>query len=160
MGETKKIEWQYASWVSTLGKWAWIILILQSIISIIFALIGLSTTIALWEASRPYYDLLGLPMPPMPIGGFIWSLIGVIIILAVSFVIIKPKFSKPCGDKDWDSLYDWTLALGNFRIPWMLIWGIVLELFSWYYVAGLVVLLPAIMLLFFGPKEYKWSKEE
>ena len=160
MGETKKTEWQYASWVSTLGKWAWVILILQAIISIMVELFWLSTTLAAWEASRPYYVLLGLPMPPMPIGGFIWSLIGAIILLAVSFIIIKPKFSKPCGDKDWDSLYDWTLALGNFRIPWMLIWGIVLELFSWYYVAGLVVLLPAIMLLFAGPKEYNWSSEE
>ena len=163
MGEiekTEKTEWQYASWVSKLGKWAWIILILQSIISIIVQLILLSMAITAWEASRPYYDLLGLPMPPLLIGGFIWSLICAIIVLVVSFVIIKPKFSKPCGDKDWDALFEWTLTLGNFRIPWMLIWGIILTPFSWYYLAEVVVLIPAIMLLFVGPKEYNWFSEE
>ena len=160
MGETEKTEWQYASWVSQLGKWAWIILILQAIISIIVELFWLSVTLAAWESLRPYYNLMGLPMPPMPIGGFIWPLIGAIILLAVSIVIIKPKFSKPCGDKDWDALFEWTLTLGNFRIPWMLIWGIILELFSWYYWAGLSVLVPAVMLIFMGPKEYNWSSEE
>ena len=157
MGETEKTEWQYASWVSTLGKWAWIILILQSIISIIFALIGLSTTIAVWEASRPYYDLLGLPMPPIPIGGFIWSLIGVIIILAVSFVIIKPKFSKPCGEKDWEALYGWTLKLGGAKVPWMFIWGIIYVIFGWYNFPAIFILLPAIMLIFAGPRKYEWK---
>ena len=120
----------------------------------------MSTAIAAWESLRPYYESMGWPMPPLPIGGYIWSFIGAIILLAVSFVIIKPKFSKPCGNKDWDALFEWTLTLGNIRIPWMLIWGIILEIFSWYYLAGLVVLLPAVMLIFVGPKEYNWSSEE
>jgi len=37
MGES---EWQHASWVSALGKWAWIIGILNGIVGIIVALMG------------------------------------------------------------------------------------------------------------------------
>lgn len=156
-------EWQHASWVSSLGKWAWIILILWGIISIILNLILILPTIALWEYARSLWVLAfpGTPYTvPHPIVELIWPIIGAIILLAVSFIIIRPKFSKPCGNKDWDALYSWTLKLGGFNIPWMLIWGIILELFSWYYVGGLVVLIPAVMLLFVGPKEYKWSEEK
>jgi len=152
-----KPEWQHASWVSLLGKWAWIILILNAIVSIIIQLIFLPGIIAAWEALRPYYEALTIPMPPLPIGGLIWEIIAAIITIFISFVIIRPKFSNKCASKDWEALYGWTLNLGGLKIPWMLIWGIILEVFSWYYWAGLVILIPAIVLLFMGPRTYNWS---
>ena len=60
-------------------------------------------------------------------------------------------------DDDWDSLYEWVLELGSLRLPWMLIWGAIISGFGWYGWAGALILIPAIMLLFFGPQEYEWK---
>ncbi len=160
MGET---EWKHAGWVSGLGKWAWIVLFALGIIGILVELALLIPTIAAWESLRAAYAILypGVLYPvPNPIAGLIWPLIGGIISIILSLFIIRPKFSKPCGEKNWDALYGWTLNLGGLNIPWMLIWGIILELFSWYYVGGIFVLLPAVMLIFAGPKAYNWSSSE
>ena len=138
MGES---EWQHASWVSTLGKWAWIIGILNGVIGILYY-VGLS--IIYWWI--PFY-----------LGSQIWNIIVIIIGIVISFLVIKPKFSKPCEEKDWDALYGWVLELGGLNIPWMLIWGVLLLYFGWWSWGGLAVLIPAIMLLFAGPKEYNWS---
>jgi hypothetical protein len=141
MGES---EWQHASWVSSLGKWAWVIGVLNGIIGILYY-VGLSF-IYWWY---PFYLV-----------SQIWNIILAIIGIAISFLVIKPKFSKPCGEKDWDALYGWVLNLGGFNIPWMLIWGIILLYFGWWSWAAYAVLIPAIVLLFAGPKEYNWSSEE
>ena len=141
MGES---EWQHASWVSTLGKWAWVIGVLNGLIGILY-IVGYS--FILWW--NPFYW-----------AAQIWNIILIIIGIVISVLIIKPKFSKPCGEKDWDALYDWALKLGNASVPWMFIWGILLLWFGWWGWGGLAVLLPAVMLIFAGPKEFKWSEEK
>jgi len=146
MGES---EWQHASWVSTLGKWAWIIIILIDIIGLIWDLFTLITLIALWGV----FGIAGA-------GASSWNIFASIIGILIALFIIKPKFSKPCGEKDWDALYGWVLKLGGFNVPWMFIWGLILFLFGWYGAGALFVLVPAVMLLFAGPKEYKWSEEK
>jgi hypothetical protein len=146
MGES---EWQHASWVSTLGKWAWIIIILIDIIGLIWDLFTLITLIA-WLG---FFGIAGA-------GASSWNIFGSIIGILIALFIIKPKFSKPCGEKDWDALYGWVLKLGGFNVPWMFIWGLILFLFGWYGAGALFVLVPAVMLLFAGPKEYKWSEEK
>ena len=142
MAET---EWQHASWVSLVGKWAWIIGLINGIIGLIasFGIIALGGLFA----------FLVLPTQ-------IWNIIASIIGIAIALLIIRPKFSNPCGAKDWDALYGWTLKLGGANVPWMFIWGILLFMFGWYGWGGLAVLLPAVMLIFAGPKEYKWSEEK
>jgi len=92
--------------------------------------------------------------------GGIWWIIEAIIMIIISLFIIRPKFSKKCAEKDWDALLNWTLNLGGLRLSWMLIWGIILEIFSWYYWGGLAILIPAFLLLFVGPKEYQWTVEK
>ncbi len=129
MGES---EWQHASWVSTLGKWAWVIGILNGVFGILYSILFFQ----------------------------IWNIFLIIIGIAISFLVIKPKFSEPCGEKDWDALYGWVLNLGDFNVPWMLIWGIILLYFGWWSWGGFAVLIPAVMLLFAGPKEYNWSSGE
>ena len=141
MGES---EWQHTSWVSSLGKWAWIIGVLNGVLGILY--IAINSFILWWY---PFYW-----------GSQIWNIILIIIGIAISFLVIKPKFSKPCEEKDWDALYGWVLNLGGFNIPWMLIWGILLLYFGWWSWAGYAVLIPAVVLLFAGPKEYNWSSEE
>ena len=146
MGES---EWQHASWVSALGKWAWIVIILIDIIGIIWSLYSLITLIA-------WLGVFGLAGS----GASAWNLFASIIGILLALFVIRPKFSKPCGEKDWDALYGWVLKLGGFNFPWMLIWGLLSFLFGWYGLGALSVLVPAVMLLFAGPKEYEWSEDK
>ena len=143
-------EWQHASWVSTLGKWAWIIGVLNGIIGLFWSLYQFITLSALWSYLPGFYA------PTTEIWWIIAGIVGIVIAL----LIIRPKFSKPCGEKDWDALYSWTLSLGGFNVPWMLIWGLLMLPFGWYGWGGLAVLIPTAMLLFAGPKEYNWSEEK
>ena len=142
MGES---EWQHASWVSTLGKWAWVIGILNGLLGIVTSL---------------YIIVITGLIFPFNIASQVWNTIASLIGIVIALLIIRPKFSNPCGAKDWDALYNWTLKLGGAKVPWMFIWGILLFMFGWYGWAGLAVLIPAVMLIFAGPKEYKWSEEK
>ena len=156
MGET---EWKHAGWVSGLGKWAWIILFVLGIIHIIVGLATAIPAIALWQSAKAAWDLAfpGTPYPvAMPIGGLIWNIIGAAISIIIALFIIRPKFSKPCGEKDWEALYGWTLKLG-VNIPWMFIWGIVYAIFGWYSWPAIFILLPACMIIFAGPRKYEWK---
>ena len=82
----------------------------------------------------------------------ILSIIGIVI----SLLVIRPKFSDPCGAKDWDALYGWTLNLGGKNVPWMFIWGIIYGIFGWYSWPAVFIMLPAIMLIWVGPRKYEW----
>jgi len=146
MGES---EWQPASWVSTLGKWAWIIIILVDIIGLLISLFAIITWITLFG----FFSLVGS-------GASTWNIFASIIGIIIALLVIKPKFSKPCGEKDWDALYGWVLKLGVFNIPWMFVWGLILLLFGSYGLGTLSIFVPAFMLIFAGPKEYKWSEEK
>jgi hypothetical protein len=147
MGES---EWQHASWVSTLGKWAWIIIVLIDIIGIIWSLIVLIPLIV-------FFGVFGIAGA----GASSWNIFASIIGILIALFVIRPKFSNPCGAKDWDALYSWVLKLGGLNIPWMFIWVFFLFIFGWYgWGVALTVLLPAFMLIFMGPKEYKWSEEK
>jgi hypothetical protein len=147
MGE----EWKHASLVSSIGKWAWIIGVVNGILGLIWFIYGISVYLQLLAIWGPLITTFPL--------GTIWNLITAIVIIAISVLIIKPKFSNKCEAMDWDALYNWVLPLGNFRLPWMLFWGIILEFFGWYWWGGLAILIPALLLLFSGPKEFQWSTE-
>lgn len=136
--ETKKEEpkgsynenWKnIESLVQTIGKWAWIIALLNGIFYLILNIV--------------FLDIVDI----------IFSIITIII----AVVYVKPRFSSKCADKNWDYLYNDVLVLGNIRIPWMLIMGILLEIFGFWW-GGAAVLFVAFILLFFGPKPYNWSK--
>lgn len=139
-------EWSHASWVSALGKWAWVIGLINGVLGIIWGLYS-----AILAAAIPYG--LGASL----VGWGIWTIIGGILTALISVIIILPKFSSKCAAKDWDSLYAWTLKFGSIKIPWMLIWGIVLEIFSWWWWGGVGIILPALFLIFAGPKPYDWK---
>ena len=143
-------EWQHANWVSSLGKWAWIIGIVNGIFGIIFSLWGIGVGTAA--------NVIWAPIVVYSPASDIWWIIVSIVGIFISFTIIRPKFSKPCGEKDWEALYSWILNLGGTKVPWMFVWGLILFLFGWYGWGGLAVLIPAIMLIFAGPRKYEWSE--
>ena len=159
MGET---EWKHAGWVSGLGKWAWIILFVLAILGLIASLAATIPAIIGWQNLKAAWDLAfpGTPYPvAMPLGTLGWNIISAIISIIITLFIIRPKFSKPCGEKDWEALYGWTLKLGSTKIPWMFIWGIIYGIFGWYSWPAVFILLPAIMLIWAGPRKYDWKAE-
>jgi len=162
MGESES-EWQYAGWVSGMGKWAWILLFVLPIIGIIVGLVTIIPLIVAWENARAIWvaTFPTLPFPTaMPLGTLGWTIISGIISICIALFVIRPKFSKPCGEKDWEALYGWTLKLGGADVPWMFIWGLIYAIFGWYSWPAIFILLPAVMLIWFGPRKYNWKKEE
>ena len=157
MGET---EWKHAGWVSTMGKWAWIVLFIMAVLGLIVNLATTIPVIIAWQNAKAAWEAVFPTIPysvPMPIGGLIWRIIAAVISIFISLFIIRPKFSKPCGEKDWEALYGWTLKLGSLRVPWMFIWGIIYVIFGWIYITAILIILPACMLIFAGPRKYDWK---
>lgn len=141
-------EWKFASWVSTLGKWAWVIGIVSGIVDILIAIYSIAILAALPFGAGAVY-----------MGYGVWWLIAGILEILISFFVIRPKFSNKCANKDWDSLYEWILPLGSIRFPWMLIWGIITEVLGYGW-GGFGIIIPALILIFAGPKPYKWKTEK
>ncbi|MFX1488757.1 MAG: hypothetical protein ACFFBI_06385 [Promethearchaeota archaeon] len=143
-------EWKHANWVSWLGKLAWIIVIVSSALGIIFSIVSIAETVTFYTTY--------LPGTPIPIQFWpVWNIIWGIILILIAIIIIRPKFSKPCGEKDWDRLYDWYLKIGGAKVPWMFIWGIFYAIFGWYVWGAALILIPAIMLIWVGPRKYDWK---
>lgn len=133
-------EWKHASWVSFLGMIAWIVGIISGIINVIWGILTLP------------YVTIGWANP-------IWLIISGILAILISFFIILPKFSIKCSKKDWDFLLNWVMPLGNIRFPWMLFWGILLDIFGYWW-GGWPVIIPALVLIFAGPTKYDWIIEK
>jgi len=129
------------SWVITLGKWAWVIAVINGLVYLLWGII--------WFAFIPFSFMDAT---------YIWYIISGIITIIIAIIIVKPRFSSKCAAKDWDYLLNDVLTLGNLRIPWMLVWGILIEIFgNWW--GGLPILIPAILLIFMGPKPYDWTTD-
>ncbi len=144
MGEST--GWKHESLASGMGKWAWIVVLINGIIDVAYYAWIFFVNLAL----PPYLRRLFFP---------VWSMIWGVLIIVLAVAIIKPKFSDKCAAKDWDALYDWVLNLGKLRMPWMLIWGIIITIFGLWGWGGILIIVPACLLLFAGPKEYNWKKE-
>ncbi|MHA2184291.1 MAG: hypothetical protein ACXAAI_04750 [Promethearchaeota archaeon] len=138
-------EWKHAKWVSGLGAWAWLIGLVAGVGYLIWGIVRISAVSALL--------IFGFGIVAGP---FIWAIIGGIVAIIISLFIIRPKFSKRCAEKDWDTLLNWVMSDG-FRFPWMLFWGIMLHIFGWYW-GGLAVTIPSLVLIFAGPTKFEWKK--
>ena len=143
-----------------LGKWAWIILLIEAIIFLIFAiyfLVVLAAIAATAEAAgvTPY---VAADLMYYTIYGWLY-LIGAILAIIFAVAFVRPRFSKKWAEKDYDYLLNDVVKIGNLRIPLFLILGIILEIFtSWW--GGLIIIVPLLLLIFMGPKEYKWTEEK
>ncbi|MFW9866379.1 MAG: hypothetical protein ACFFEN_09820 [Candidatus Thorarchaeota archaeon] len=143
-------EWKHTGWVSTLGKLAWIFIMINGIVGIIWGIVNIGQVVAANSLLPPSSQI------PVPFR-YIWYLIWSIVVIIIAVIIIRPKFSKPCGEKDWETLYGWYLKLGSLKVPWMFIWGLIFTFFSWYAWGGVFILIPAIMLIWIGPRKYDWK---
>lgn len=151
----KSKYWKYEKTVYLVGKWAWIIVLIIGIIHILWAIYNI---IVLYQV----YQLVLSTYGPMIAGAFqvnffdIWNIIASIILAIFAFFIIKPRFSDKCAEKNWDYLLNDVLMIGSYRIPWMFIWLIICSIFGLGW-AGLIIGIPAILLIFAGPKPYRWK---
>ena len=143
-----------------LGKIAWIV---ELIIGILFIFVGIyylwwaSWVTAAAEAAGPYGYYAADTIATLTIYGVMY-IIGGILAIIFAVALVKPRFSDKWADKDYDYLLNDVVKIGSLRIPLFLIIGIILEiLLSW--VGGLIILIPLLILIFAGPKEYKWKEE-
>jgi membrane protein implicated in regulation of membrane protease activity len=156
----KKEKKQGDSWDSVkgfavwLGTYGWIFLLITGIIYIIGGLV-LLTLAAIFVG----YGIIGTSsLIETTLTGVIY-LIGGILAIIFTVAFVKPRFSNKWKEEDYDYLLNDVVKIGKARIPLMLIIGIILEIFlSWW--GGLIILVPLLLLIFMGPKEYKWTEEE
>ena len=147
----------FAIWLGTYG---WIFLLITGIIYIIggfyiltvVAVVGAQAEAA-GAAGYVAYDLANLAFYG------VMYIIGGILAIIFTVAFVKPRFSNKWKEEDYDYLLNDVVKIGSVRIPLMLIIGIILEIFlSWW--GGLIILVPLLLLIFMGPKEYKWTEEE
>ena len=132
--------------VSVVGKWAWLFGLIYGVFYVIW---GIYTAVV---GAR----LAGLGIPNSGVASGIWQIIGAIVSIAIAILWVKPKFSTPCGEKDWEKLLTDVVVLGNIQIPWMLLMGVVLEIFGYGW-GGLAVLICALLIIFLGPRKFVWK---
>ena len=151
----------FAIWLGTYG---WIFLLIGGILFILMGFIGLAYP-AVEESLPPvlYTNLVIDIAGYLHVHGlftYVLWFIGGILAIILTLAFVKPRFSNKWKEEDYDYLLNDVIKIGNLRIPLMLIVGIILEiLMSWW--SGLFFLfIPLLLLIFMGPKEYKWKEEE
>ncbi|MHA1804480.1 MAG: hypothetical protein ACTSU4_08085 [Promethearchaeota archaeon] len=129
------------NFVSVVGSIAWLIGLINAIIYYIIGFMDIVSGIFFYSKKL--------------ISSGIWTFISATIVLIISLYFVKPRFSDPCSRHDWNALLEDYLLISTVKFPWMVIWGILLEIFGngW---AGIAILIPAFILLFMGPRPYNW----
>ncbi|MHA1746336.1 MAG: hypothetical protein ACTSWW_10080 [Promethearchaeota archaeon] len=148
-------------WVALAGKWSWVWLLLQVVIGLIGTILAIAA-IAVWSAQIAllvptdlFYAEYTAARAKL-IGEVVWYFIGVAISLAALILFVRP-FAKKCGERDWGFLVNDVIVIAGYRIPKMLILGVVLEIFTQGY-GGLLVLIPVLLILFVGPVPVQWKE--
>ena len=161
MGENEKTtkkskSWEYEKYAHILGKWAWIFAILAALVNLLLAVYYIVIAI---QAHQALVSLYGAALVgPLTLNYYdIWNVITSILLIIFALFIIRPRFSNKCAEKDWDYLLNDVLHIGSFRFPLMFIWAIIAEILGQWW-GGVLIIIPAILLVFLGPKEYKWKK--
>ena len=120
--------------ISFLGKFSWIILAIIAIGLIIAAIVSFIAS------------------------GFfagIWNLISVAMMAYLVWTYGK-IYAQKCKEKDWSFLVNDVLVIGSFQMPKMLAYGIVISIFT-YGTAIILIVAPALLIIFMGPEEFNWS---
>ncbi|WP_457557975.1 hypothetical protein [Candidatus Harpocratesius sp.] len=130
-----------------MGKWSWIVLIANILAYLIYGIISIVGGFAL---NRTWGTNIG----GAAIASGIWMIIGAILTGILLYLIVIP-FSRKIGAKNYTFLVNDVIILGKLRIPKMLLWGIVIEIFSQGW-GGLFILVPALCICFLGPAYMRW----
>ncbi|MHA1684106.1 MAG: hypothetical protein ACTSUE_24415 [Promethearchaeota archaeon] len=113
-----------------LGKWSWLIVLLA----------------ACWYIWRGiWWSIFALWL--VNTGRAIWNFVCAVALLVILFMYVLPKFTKQVKAKDWQGMMDDAIPFGSFKMPKMLLFGIILEIFGYYGGAGVLICSILIMLL-------------
>jgi len=156
----EKSSWEgvegFAKW---LGQYCWIFVLIEGVLFIIWGIVGLAWLAAAEAAVQEVPGAAAAVAYDIALARLTYTLwiIGGILGIIFAVALVKPRFSNKWADKDYDYLLNDVVKIGSLRIPLFLIIGIVLEiLMSWW--GGLIIIIPLLLLIFMGPKEYKWKE--
>jgi hypothetical protein len=141
MAEKKKSasgDWPEAVAVG-LGTWSWLISLGCGVYSLLTGLwyVGALGGIYSLGLGFGYYGLSS---------SGVWMIIQGVGALVLTFIYVLKPFSAKCKAKDWEALIEDKVG-GSFSKMWLM--GILLVVFGYWGSAG--VLIPAILITFFGP---------
>jgi hypothetical protein len=131
--------------VVKLGSFAWILPLVSAIAGIAWSLYYLLLVASLGGFVGYYAYGFGLS-----VGVFIWDIIAAVIELILLFIYVLRVFVPHVKKMDWEFLQ--SDSIFNPKFPKMLFFGILLEIFSWYYFGGIFVIICAILIMINAPK--------
>lgn len=136
---------QMERYVSLAGKWSWVWPFIAILVTLILVIIALGV-IASYSGAA--YNAA--------VGTLVWDFISMGVMLFLVFYYVKPNFAKKCANKEWQALVDDVFTIGSIRIPKMLIFGIIFEIFSYW--GGALIMAPAVLIILFAPVTITWKK--
>src|SRR5271157_3411335 len=135
------VTWKFEAIAERIGALAWLPPLISAGIDISFAFIGCCVPVpAIWVLAYAGHSY----------GIITWSFIRGLACLIITVVYVYKPITAACKKRDWEFLFNDIYNFGKFRMPKMLFFGILLEVFSYGY-AGVLVLVPAMLLIFVGP---------
>ncbi len=120
--------------ISFVGRFSWIILAIIAFFLVLGAILGIIGS---------------------KIGIAVFQLLSVAIMVYLVWTYGK-IYAQKCKEKDWSFLVNDVLVIGSFRIPKMLAYGIVMCFFT-YGTAIILIVAPALLIIFMGPEEFSWK---
>jgi hypothetical protein len=140
------------SYVSQAGRWAWV----WVLISAFFYMLYLIWAIYWYSVAA---SILGTYWWREWIFNIIWDGIYLVLALIFAFAYIRPHFSIPCKEMKWQFLVDDGFNIGSWRIPKMLFFGILFEIFGrgW---GGALILFPALAIIIWAPVKIDWNAKK
>ena len=152
-------------WVALAGKFSWVWLLLQIVIGLFITIAAfapiafLQVQIDALVTTDALYELYLAPLAAAKaqyVRAIVWYFIGAAVSITALIIFILP-FAHKCGERDWEFLVNDVVVIAGYRIPKMLILGVVLEIFTQGY-GGLLVLIPVLLILFLGPVPVQWKE--
>nr|MDO8113182.1 hypothetical protein [Candidatus Sigynarchaeota archaeon] len=129
--------WSLEPFVLLMGRISWIAVLVSAIVYFFWAV--------WWLFILGSYVLL-----PFVTSTYWWYLISGIASFAILFIYVLPIFVRKVAAKDWEFLATDVLKFGTFRLPKVLFFGILLEIFGSFW-GGLPVVIVALCICFGNP---------
>lgn len=125
-------------WVSLGGQFSWVLFVIWIIVRLISIIV------------------LGI-VPDTRVKGWFyvfWGFLSITVIIYLGITFLKP-FAIKCKEKDWSYLVNDVIVFDIYRIPKMLVLGLVLLIFSSW--GSSLVILVSLFIIFMGPEEVQWK---
>lgn len=164
-GEREGGSWNGVKGLATwLGTYGWLFLLIGGILYILGGLVGLAYP-EVEELVEPilYTNLVIDISGYLHVHGlftFVVWFIGGTLAIVFALALIKPRFSDKWREENLDYLLNDVVRIGNSRIPLMLVVGIILEIVMAWWSGLIFIFIPLLLLIFVGPKKYKWTEQE